>query len=148
MRARSAALAGVAVALTVSGAALMQRSRPVETRTVETTRAIRIVRRGPSGLPEKKAAVRDPPHVRALTEALGLDAHAEAPCPEDYATADIGIVLSGNDVYARRNVYLFGLLGDGGVLSVVSATSAGCRSGPPADVASLRRELVAAHVLD
>lgn len=148
MRARSAATVGVAVALLVAGAAIIKRSRPVEVRAVETTHAIRIVRRDRSGLPERKGVMRDPARVRALTEALGVDALPGGSCPPDYAEADIGIILSGNDVYARRNVYVFALLGDAGEPSIVSVTSAGCRVGPAADVASLRRELQAAKVLD
>lgn len=148
MSARTAAIVGVVAALGVAGIALARRNRPVEVRTVETTTAIRIVRRDGMGLPEKKGTVRDPMRVRTLTEALGVDAHHEAPCPPDYADAEIGIVLSGNDVYAKRNVYVFALSGDAGEPSVVSVTSAGCRVGPPADVASLKRELHAARVLE
>jgi hypothetical protein len=148
MRARSAGIVGVAVAFAIAGAAIIKRNRPVEIRAVETTRAIRIVRRDRSGLPEKQGVVRDPAHVRALTEALGVDLHPGGPCPPDYADADIGIVLAGDDVYARRNVYVFALLGDAGEPSVVSVTSAGCRVGPAADVASLRRELETAKILD
>lgn len=100
------------------------------------------------GLPEKKGLVRDPAKVRTLTEALGVDVLTAAPCPPDYADADIGIVLSGNDVYARYNVYVFDMFGDGGPPNVVSVTSAGCRAGPPSNVASLRRELRAAGVIE
>jgi hypothetical protein len=148
MSARTAAVVGVALALVVAGIAIEKRKRPVEVRAVETTTAIRIVRRDAMGLPEKKGTVRDPAHVRTLTEALGIDIHPGAPCPPDYADADIGIVLSGNDIYAKRNVYVFGLLGDAAAPSVVSVTSAGCRAGPPADVASVKRELRAARIID
>ena len=149
MRARNHALAGVAVALVIAAIAYERRRLPVETRAVETTRAVRIVRRDATGLPEKKGLVREPAHVRALTEALGVDLHPVIECPPDYAEAELGIVLSGSDVYARRNVYVFGLLGDaGGSPRVVSVTSAGCRSGPPADLPTLRSELHAAGVID
>lgn len=149
MRAAPAAVAGVIVALAVAGLAIAKRQRPSEAvRAVDTTTAIRIVRRDGLGLPERKGTTRDPAHVRELTEALGVDVHPGAACPPDYADADVGLVLSGNDVYARRNVYIFGLLADGGVPSVVSVTSAGCHAGPPADLASLRRELHAAKILD
>jgi hypothetical protein len=148
MRARTAAIVGVVAAVGVAGIAIAKRNRPVEIRAVETTTAIRIVRRDGMGLPEKKATVRERAHVRALTEALGIDVHREGPCPPDYADADIGIILSGNDVYAKRNVYVFSLLGDAGEPSVVSVTSAGCRVGPPADIASLRRELSAAKIVE
>ena len=116
---------------------------------MDTARAARIVRRDRVGLPEKNGVVRDAAHVRSLAEALGIDRHGGAECPPDYADADVGIVLSGSDVYARRNVYVFGLLGDAGSEpSIVSVTSAGCRRGPPADLATLRRELTAAGILD
>ena len=142
-------MAGDAVALVIAAIAYERRRLPVETRAVETTRAVRIVRRDATGLPEKKGLVREPAHVRALTEALGVDLHPVIECPPDYAEAELGIVLSGSDVYARRNVYVFGLLGDaGGSPRVVSVTSAGCRSGPPADLPTLRSELHAAGVID
>jgi len=139
---------GVVAALGVAGIAIAKRQRPVEAHAAETTTALRIVRRDGMGLPERKATVRDPAHVRALTEALGVDVHREGPCPPDYADADIGIVLSGNDIYAKRNVYVFSLLGDAGAPSVVSVTSAGCRVGAPPDVAALRRELRAAKIVE
>lgn len=149
MRARNHAIVGVAVALVIATIAYERRTLPTETRAVETTHAVRIVRRDRMGLPEKKGLVRDPAHVRALTEALGVDLHPVVECPPDYAEAELGIVLSGSDVYARRNVYLFGLLGDaGGPPRVVSVTSAGCRAGPPADLVILRGELHAAGILD
>lgn len=148
MNARTAAIVGIVAALVVASMAVAKRNRPIEVRAVATTTAIRIVRRDGMGLPDRKSTVRDPAHVRSLTEALGVDVHPEGPCPPDYAAADIGIVLSGNDVYVRQNVYVFALFGDAGESSVVSATSAGCRVGPPADVASLKRELRAAKIVD
>jgi hypothetical protein len=149
VRARNPAIAGVAIALVIGAIAYQRRRLPVETRAVETTRVVRVVRRDGMGLPEKKALLREPAHVRSLTEALGVDGHPIAECPADYAEAELGIVLSGGDVYARRNVYVFGLLGDAGTAPrVVSVTSAGCRSGPPADLPTLRSELHAAGVLD
>jgi hypothetical protein len=149
MRARNAAIVGVACALGVAGLAFSRRRGPTEVRAVDTTQAVRIVRRDGVGLPEKKGVVRDPVHVRALTGALGVDVHAAGDCPPDYADADVGLVLSGSDVYVRRNVYVFGLFDDaGGGPSVVSVTSAGCRVGPPTDVEGLRRELRNAGILD
>jgi hypothetical protein len=151
MRARNAAVIGVAVALAVGAVAVARRHRPTELRAVDTTVAVRIVRRDRVGLPEKKGVIREPARVRAITEALGVDVHEGGECPPDYADADIGIVLTGNDVYARRNVYVFGLPGDGSgerAPSVVSVTSAGCRVGPPADLSSLRRELRAAGIVE
>jgi hypothetical protein len=157
MRASTAAIIGVGLAAAVGAIAVARRRPPIETRVVETTRAIRVVRRDRLGLPEKKGQVQKAARVRAMTEALGIDAHPAGPCPADYAEADIGIVLTGGDVYARRNVYVFGLVGSrdagdagagGGAASVVSVTSAGCRVGPPADRAALERELRAAGVLE
>lgn len=148
MRARNHAIAGVAIALVIAAVAYQRRRTPVETRAVETTHVVRIVRRDGMGLPEKKAMIREPAHVRALTAALGVDHHPIAECPPDYAEAELGIVLSGSDVYARRNVYVFGLLGDAGATQVVSVTSAGCRAGPPSDFATLRAELHDAGVVD
>ena len=148
MRARTAAVVGVVAALVVGTIAFVRRRAPTETRVVETTHAVRIVRRDRSGLPEKQGVVRQPARVRAIAEALGVDIHPAGECPPDYANADIGIVLAGNDVYAKRNVYVFDLLGDAGRdASVVSVTSAGCRVGPPADRAVLERELRLAGVL-
>ena len=148
MRAQTAGILGIVAALAVCAIALSRR-RPAgdEIPAVDTTHAVRIVRRDRSGMPEKQAVVRSPARVRAITEALGVDVHHGGDCPADYADADFGIVLSGSDVYVRRNVYVFGMLGDG-VPSVVSVTSAGCRNGPPADLAGRRRELRAAGVLE
>lgn len=150
MRARTAAAAGVLVALAVAALAISKRRAATEIApAVESTVAIRIVRRDRSGLPDKKGTVRDRAHVRLLTEALGVDAHPGGPCPADYAAADFGLVLSGTNVYVRRNVYVFDLVGDAGrAPSVVSVTSAGCRVGPPADLTALRRELRSAGTLD
>lgn len=150
MHARNAAIIGIAGALFVGGVAISRRpttSQPAP--AAETTHAVRIVRRDRIGLPEKQAVLRAPARVRAITEALGVDAHPGGECPSDYAAADFGIVLSGSNVYVKRNVYVYGLLdADGGPVSVVSVTSAGCRVGPPADLVSLRRELHEAGALE
>ena len=149
MRARNAAIVGVVAAVAVGAIAFARRHGPADVRAVETTHLVRIVRRDRVGLPSKKGNIVDPARVRTITEALGVDIHPAGTCPPDYADADIGIVLSGSDVYARRNVYVFGLLFDAGSdPSVVSVTSAGCRVGPPADLAVLRRELRAAGILE
>jgi hypothetical protein len=140
---------GVVSAIAVSAVAFSRRHGPTEVRAVDSTQAVRIVRRDRVGLPERKGLVRAPARVRALTEALGVDVHAASDCPADYADADVGIVLSGSDVYVRRNVYVFGLLDDAGRgASVVSVTSAGCRVGAPLDAENLRRELRTAGVID
>ena len=158
MRARDAAIVGIAAALIVGGLAISRRAKTTEVApATETTHAVRIVRRDRVGLPEKQGMIRAPAHVRSITEALGVDTHPLGECPPDYAAADFGIVLSGSNVYVRRNVYVFGLGGagdsdDGGSQqrepSVVSVTSAGCRVGPPADLARLRSELREAGTLE
>ena len=95
---------------------------------------IRIVRHDTAGFPERRSVVREPAQVRALVEALGIDHHPAGPCPADYADADLWLTLSGSDVYAKRNVYVFGLDKQA---SVVTVTTAGCLIGAPADVAAL-----------
>jgi hypothetical protein len=142
------AILGILGGCLIAGIAIARRQPAVEVPAAESTTVLRIVRRNAMGLPEKKSTVRDPAHVRTLTEALGIDLHREGPCPEDYAEADIGIVLAGNDVYVRRNVYVFGMFAEAGAPAVVSVTSAGCRVGPPADLATLRSELRSAKVLE
>src|SRR4051812_35190476 len=121
MQARNAAIIGIAGALVVGGVAISRRPRTSEAApAAETTHAVRIVRRDRVGLPEKQGVIRAPARVRAITEALGIDAHPGGECPPDYAAADFGIVLSGSNVYVKRNVYVYGLLdGDGGAISVV-----------------------------
>jgi hypothetical protein len=109
------------------------------------TVAVRITRHDVLGMPAASANVRAPPRVGAIVAALDVDALAPAPCPADYASAEVGIVLSGRDVYARRDVYVWDLSADAGAVPrVVVVSSAGCRAGPPADTAALRRELASA----
>jgi len=134
-----AAVAGVLVACAIAGVAVARHRATRVPRAVESTLSVRIVQRDDMALPERKGVVRDVARVRAIVLALGVDDHPDGPCPADYAAAEIGLVLGGSDVYARRNVYVFGE--DLASASVVSVTSAGCRVGPPADPAALRREL-------
>ncbi len=143
MRPKVAAAIGVAVAFGVGILAVAKwRSARPPPEAAQSTLAVRITERDRSGLPTKKSAIRDPARVRALVVALGVDDHPMGPCPADYADAPIGIVLSGADVYARRNVYVFAAptAGEGGAegASIVTVTSAGCRVGPPADPAAMR----------
>ena len=147
MRARNAAIVGIGAALVVAAIAIARRKTAVVPPAVESTHAVRIVRRDRVGLPEKQGTIRDPIRVRSITAALGIDDLPGAPCPADYADADFGIVLSGSDVYAKRNVYVYGLLGDAAAPTVVSVTSAGCRVGPPASLPTLRDELRTAGTL-
>lgn len=115
---------------------------PVAESALVSTNALRITRHEAIGLPSTPVSIRDPALVRAIVEALAVDTHPAVACPSDYASADVGIVLMGRDVYARRNVYVWGLAHPDA--SVLVVTSSGCRSGPPADVAVLRGELDAA----
>jgi hypothetical protein len=72
---------------------------------------------------------------------LGVDVYAPVPCPPDYASAEVGLVLSGRDVYARRNVYVWDLAGRSGTPNVLVTSSSGCRGGPPPDAVRLRELL-------
>jgi|GEM_PF-3149528 len=154
--ARLAGVLGIALAVAVAVLALARWRVARTPLASESTRAVRITQRDAVGLPARQAIVRDAAHVRALVAALGIDAHPAASCPDDYAEAPVGLVLSGTDVYARRNVYVYGLsatdaadasAGDADARdarpppTVVTVTSQGCRAGPPADVLALEREL-------
>lgn len=146
MRPKTAAALGVAIALAIGAASIAKwRSARAPRDASESTVAVRITQRDAVGLPTKKSVLRDPARVRALVDALGVDRHAVGACPPDYAEAPIGIVLSGTDVYARRNVYVFDA--DAGEASVVTVTSAGCRVGPPTDRTALMREIDGAKPL-
>jgi len=139
-----AAAIAVGAALVVAGAwCARPRSAPVET-ALEATVAVRISRHDAFGVPSAPSSLREPARVRALVEALGVDAQPSAPCPPDYASAEVGLLLSGRDVYARRNVYVWDLSADGGAPRVLVVSSSGCRGGPPADAAALRRALAKA----
>ena len=138
VNARAAAISGVLAAAAVAAIALARWDVAKVPPAVESTRAVRITVRNDAGLPSSQVVVRDAARVRGLVEALGVDGHAPAACPPDYAEAEVGLVLSGADVYAKRNVYVFGKS------SVVSVTSAGCRVGPPADEAAMSQEIARA----
>jgi hypothetical protein len=129
---------GVGAALVVAGLWWRRPPAPVAEAAVDSTVAVRISRHDPFGIPGPPLPVREKGKVRALVEALAVDVHPGVPCPPDYATAELGIVLSGRDVYARRNVYVWGLSGDGGPSRVLVVSSSGCRGGPPADATALR----------
>ena len=103
-------------------------------------------------MPSKPVFVREPARVRRIVEALGVDGQPSVVCPPDYASAELGLLLSGRDVYARRNIYVWGLFVDAvepdaadGARppNVVVVSSSGCRGGPPGDTVALRRELAA-----
>src|SRR5204862_541523 len=92
------ALGGVGAALVVCAGWWLRAPRP-ETPATATV-SIRITRHDALGMPGKPAIVRDPARVRALVAALDVDRQPPIPCPPDYAAAEVGIVLSGQDVYA------------------------------------------------
>lgn len=107
--------------------------------------AVRITRHDALGMPSRTASVRDAARVRTIVSALGLDALAPMTCPLDYSAAELGFALSGRDVYARRNVYVWDLFPPpehGGSARSVVVSSSGCRGGPVLDVATLRREVL------
>jgi hypothetical protein len=132
----------VAVALVVA-ASWCGRSRvPVVETAVQSTVSVRITRHDALGMPSRTAAVRERARVRTIVEALGVDAFGPMTCPPDYAAAEFGLVLSGRDVYARRNVYVWDLFADAGSARAVVVSSSGCRGGPTADAAALRREML------
>ncbi|MBX3222615.1 MAG: hypothetical protein KF795_19000 [Labilithrix sp.] len=153
--------AGLAVGAALVVAAIWWRRprTPVVETALEATVAVRISRHDALGMSSPPMSVREPSRVRAIVEALGVDAQPAVACPPDYASAELGLLLSGRDVYARRNVYVWDLSagaagvadgsvadGDvavrgarrGGVPAVVVVSSSGCRGGPPADAVRLR----------
>lgn len=132
---------GVALALAVAGVWCGRLRPPVAEPAIEATVAIRITRHDAFGAPGKPRFVREVPRVRAIVGALGIDRHPVRACPADYASAEVGLLLSGRDVYARRNVYVWGLFADGGAPDVLVVSSSGCRGGVPTDAATLRSEL-------
>lgn len=173
MRPKLAAGIGVGLAIAIGVVAIGKwRTVRAPKDASESTIAVRITKRDATGLPSKKSVIREPARVRAIVEALGVDGHPIGKCPPDYAEAPLGIVLSGADVYSRRNVYVFGggpvnslspvkvdaddsganslspVKVDAGVgMSVVTVTSAGCRVGAPADPAALAREIEGAKAV-
>src|SRR5689334_14751957 len=114
-----AAGAAVAIALTVAGVWCGRRA-PVSESALEATISVRIVKHDSNGIPGKPEIVRDPPRVRAIVTALGVEAHPPAACPPDYATAEVGLHLAGRDVYAKRDVYLWSLAGEPSVVTVTA----------------------------
>jgi hypothetical protein len=142
---RVAAALAVAVTLVVSALWFRRARTPVVESALEGTVSIRVVRHDAYGAPGKPTLIRDRGHVRAVVEALGVDDHAPAPCPPDYATAELGLVLSGRDVYTKRNVYVWS---SSASPRVVVVTTSGCTAGPPRDRARLAIELDDAGVRD
>ena len=133
---------GVGAALVIAALWWRRPRTPVVEPAVDATVAVRISRHDALGMPSKPVMIREPSKVRAIVEALDVDAHPTVTCPPDYASAELGITLTGRDVYARRNVYVWSLSSipsaDGGAPTVLVVSSSGCRGGPPADSAALR----------
>jgi hypothetical protein len=139
------AVIAVLLALLVVGVWCGRARAPVFERAVDATVSLRLTRHDAQGVPGKPIPIQEAQRVRAIVEALGVDAQPATPCPPDYASAEMGILLSGRDVYARRNVYVWGLAADaGGAVHIVVVSSSGCRGGEPKDPDGLRRELLAA----
>lgn len=106
---------------------------------VEATIAIQITRHDAFGAPSKPTPIRDRAKVREIVESLGADSLAVGACPPDYATADIGLLLNGRDVYARRNAYVWEVKSSAPRVVVVDET--GCRVGVASDADRLRAAL-------
>lgn len=149
MERRATVAAAVAVAASLSVVAIWatrERAPGTDAQSaLEATRAARVVRHDALGFPVAQGALREPARVRALVVALGVDAQPEVPCPADYGAAEISVVLAGADAYARRSVYLFGVVTPSSERPrVLVVSSRGCRGGPPADLEGVRRSIAAA----
>ncbi|MBX3192866.1 MAG: hypothetical protein KF819_38130 [Labilithrix sp.] len=149
MSPRAAAAIAVAVSLGV-GVLWFARSRaPRVEAALDVTHAARVIRRDAVGFTTKEGVTRDRARVRAIVEAIGVDALGPIACPPDYSASQISVMLTGADVYARRTAYVYDLFGDGGASPrVVIVKSSGCRGGPPVDALALRRELGALGIVD
>ncbi|MBX3226143.1 MAG: hypothetical protein KIT84_28780 [Labilithrix sp.] len=140
MSPRRAAACAVGAALAVAALWFVARARPAPPLPLrESTIAVRVTRHDAYGAPGTPVAIRDRAQVRALVDALGADTQPPLACPADYATAEIGLLLTGADVYARRNVYVWSLAHEP---HVVIVETSGCRGGPAADATALRDALV------
>lgn len=139
MRPLTAAGLAVAIALLIALAWWERKPGAIAVPSaLEGTVGVRVTWHDRLGMPTKVTGVRQPGQVRRVVSALGVDAHPKVDCPEDYASADVGLVLSGRDVYSKRNVYVWDLAGSPRVITV---TSSGCRGGAPTDAEELRRAL-------
>lgn len=141
---RAAGAIAVLAALVVAALWFGRRRTPTLPTALEGTVMITLARHDALGQPSKPERIRDRARVRAIVAALDVDGQPPAACPSDYATAEIGLVLGGADVYSRRNVYLWRVLeprGEADPPVVLVVTESGCSSGPPADAARLRQEI-------
>jgi hypothetical protein len=126
----------VAGALIIVGVWFAHRPAPRAEAVSEATLAIQVTRHDAYGAPSKPTPIRDRAKVRAILESINVDALAAASCPPDYATADVGLLLTGRDVYARRNAYLWDTKTDAPRVVLVDET--GCRTGLVRDAERLR----------
>ena len=138
MSPRRAGALAVAGAL-VASAAWFARLRAPQVETItDATVAVHIRRHDAFGVPSSPIIVRDRTRLRALLASLALDTQPALPCPPDYATAEVGLLLTGRDVYARRNAYVWDLTS---APHVIVVDSTGCRGGAVPDPAALRDTL-------
>ena len=136
-----AAAFGVVVAAVVGLAAVRARRKadaPPPT-IFEATKVIRIVEHDRSGFVTKQTGIRDPARVRALLEAVDVNALVDASCSDDYSGSEIDLVLSGTDAYARRTLHLYRLNEPPG--EVVLSSTSGCARGTIAHVDVVRGAL-------
>lgn len=140
MKPTRAGLLAVGSSLVVVALWFARRQPPRAETVTEATLALQITRHDAFGVPSKPATIREPRRVRAVLDDLGVEALATAPCPADYATADVGFLLTGRDVYARRNAYVWGLLDHAPRVVLVDET--GCRAGDVLHAGRLRDELL------
>lgn len=139
MNPRRAGALAAGCALVVAVVWFARRQAPRSETVLEATLAVQVTRHDAFGAPSKPVAIRDRVKVRAIVESLGVDALPVGTCPPDYATADVGLLLTGRDVYARRNAYLWEMKSSAPRVVLVDET--GCRAGPVHDAERLRVEL-------
>lgn len=139
MKPTHAGLLAVAAAMVVVALWFVRRQPPRAETVSAATVALQVTRHDAFGVPSKPTIVREARRVRAILDDLGVDALAPAVCPPDYATADVGLLLTGRDVYARRNAYVWELLGTAPRVVLVDET--GCRAGTVLNAARLRADL-------
>lgn len=82
--------------------------------------------------------VEDPPRVRRIVDALGLEALPLVPCPPVFEEQRGTVMLFGDDGLGRNIVYV---LDDGKRIELLSTFMGQCRRGPPADANALLAEL-------
>lgn len=106
---------------------------------LEATTMIRIVQHDRNGLVTRQASIRDRARVRALLDAVSVTSLVDAACAEDYSEAEVDLVLSGSDVYARRTLHLFRLSQPPG--EVILSSTSGCARGSISNIEFVRGAL-------